>query len=259
MYYVGEVLAIGAVLLVVVLFAFPLQFRTTLITLTAIPLSLMTTALVFRLIELLTGEWLSINVMTLSGIAVAMGESVDDAIVDVENIVRRWRENQALSRPRPALRVVYEASVEIRGAIVFGTLVVILAVLSLFALAGVEGRLFTPLAITYIASILASLAGSLTLTPVLCYYLSPHALAMSVGQEDVLIRLLKHGARHVISLSLRRVGPLLGTAWLLVGLCVWQPTRIGADFLPPFDEWSVQINLALPPGSSLQAPRMRRQ
>src|SRR5262249_7367266 len=139
-YYVGEALVIGAVLVIVILFLFLLNFRTTFITLTAIPLSLAVTALVFRLIGLLTGHPLSINVMTLGGIAVALGELVDDAIVDVENISRRLRENNASPHPRPALRVVYEASREIRSAIVFGTMVVILVFLPLFALSGVEGR-----------------------------------------------------------------------------------------------------------------------
>ena len=133
-------------LVLIVLFLFLLNFRTTFISLTAIPLSLVVTALVFKLIGWLTGTELSINVMTLGGIAVAMGELVDDAIVDVENIFRRLRGEQrrGRSRGRP-LRVVYEASMEIRSAIVFGTAVVILVFLPLFALSGIEGRLFAPL------------------------------------------------------------------------------------------------------------------
>ncbi len=136
---VAEALVIGAGLVVIVLFVFLLNFRTTFITLTAIPLSLVATTLVFRAIGWLTGTELSINVMTLGGIAVAMGELVDDAIVDVENIFRRLRENNALAVPRPPLVVVYEASREIRGAIVFGTAVVILVFLPLFALSGSKG------------------------------------------------------------------------------------------------------------------------
>src|SRR5690606_5937837 len=112
---------------------------------------------VFRLIGFLTGQELSINVMTLGGLAVAMGELVDDAIVDVENIFRRLNENNASPNPRPALTVVYQASREIRSAIVFGTAVVIFVFLPLFAMSGVEGRLFAPLGIAYIVSILASL------------------------------------------------------------------------------------------------------
>ncbi|MDA1165953.1 MAG: efflux RND transporter permease subunit, partial [Planctomycetota bacterium] len=133
---VGEALVIGAVLVVIVLFLFLLNFRTTFITLTAIPLSLVITTLVFRLMGYITGTELSINVMTLGGLAVAMGELVDDAIVDVENIFRRLKENNGRDEPRSSLQVVYEASKEIRSAIVFGTAVVILVFLPLFALSG---------------------------------------------------------------------------------------------------------------------------
>jgi HME family heavy-metal exporter len=252
-YHVGEALVIGAVLVVLILFLFLLNFRTTLITLTAIPLSLVVTTLVFRLIGLLTARELSINVMTLGGIAVAMGELVDDAIVDVENIFRRLRENNDLAQPRPALRVVFEASREIRSAIVFGTMVVILVFLPLFALSGVEGRLFTPLGVAYIVSILASLLVSLTVTPVLSYYLLPHAKATHRDRDSFLVRFLKWGAGYLIRFSMRRAEVLLLLTWVLVGLSFWQLTRIGTDFLPQFDEGSIQINVSLPPGSSLQA------
>ena len=263
-YYVGEALVSGAVLVVIVLFLFLLNFRTTFITLTAIPLSLVITVLVFRLIGLLTGRELSINVMTLGGIAVAMGELVDDAIVDVENIFRRLKENNALPLTpspaggegrlrKPALLVVYEASREIRSAIVFGTMVVILVFLPLFALSGVEGRLFTPLGIAYIVSILASLLVSLTVTPVLSYYLLPQAKATHTEQDSFLLRHLKWGASYLIRFSMKRAGILLLLTWVLVGLSFWQLTRIGSDFLPPFDEGSIQINVNLPPGSSLKA------
>ncbi|WP_146531602.1 efflux RND transporter permease subunit, partial [Novipirellula artificiosorum] len=189
---VAEAIAIGAVLVVIVLFLFLLNFRTTFITLTAIPLSLVLTTIVFRLIGWMTGSELSINVMTLGGIAVAMGELVDDAIVDVENIFRRLQENNKLpmndlrskireednpssnmKTRKSSLAVVYDASLEIRSSILFGTGVVILAFLPLFALSGVEGRLFSPLGLAYIVSILASFLVSMTVTPVLSYYLLP--------------------------------------------------------------------------------------
>jgi HME family heavy-metal exporter len=252
-YYVGEALVLGAGLVILILFLFLLNFRTTFITLTAIPLSLAVTTLVFRLIGMLTGHALSINVMTLGGIAVAMGELVDDAIVDVENIYRRLRENNALPVPRPALRVVYEASKEIRSAIVFGTLVVILVFLPLFALSGVEGRLFTPLGIAYIVSILASLLVSLTVTPVLSYYLLPQSKAAHRTKDSHLLCGLKWAAGYLIRFSMRHSGALLLVTWVLVGLSFWQLTRLGSDFLPPFDEGSVQINVSLPPGASLHA------
>jgi HME family heavy-metal exporter len=250
---VGEALAIGAVLVLLILFLFLLNFRTTFISMTAIPLSLVLTGLVFKAVGWLTGTPLSINVMTLGGLAIAMGELVDDAIVDVENIFRRLRENNALPRPRPAVQVIYEASVEVRSAIVFGTLMVILVFLPLFALSGIEGRLFTPLGVAYIVSILASLLVSLTVTPVLSYYLLPQARATHRRQDSLLVRVLKWGASHLIRFSMARPGRILLASWLLVGASAWLLTQLGASFLPPFDEGSVQVNVSLPPGSSLEA------
>ena len=250
---VGEALVIGAFLVLIILFLFLLNFRTTFITLTAIPLSLVITTLVFRLIGYLTGTHLSINVMTLGGIAVAMGELVDDAIVDVENIFRRLKENNALSSPKPALQVVYDASKEIRSAIVFGTAVVILVFLPLFALSGVEGRLFAPLGVAYIVSILASLIVSLTVTPVLSYYLLPQSPATHAEHDGLLLRFLKWVASHLIRLSMARPGLLLLLTWSLVGYAAWEMAHLGRNFLPQFDEGSVQVNVTLPPGSSLQA------
>jgi CzcA family heavy metal efflux pump len=250
---VGEALVIGAGLVLVILFLFLLNFRTTFITLTAIPLSLVITTLVFRLLSVITGTELSINVMTLGGIAVAMGELVDDAIVDVENIFRRLKENNALASPQPAIRVVYEASKEIRSAIVFGTIVVILVFLPLFALSGVEGRLFAPLGIAYIVSILASLVVSLTVTPVLSYYLLPQSKATHHKGDGLLLRVLKWIASYLIRLSMAIPGWLLLVTWLLVALAGWQLSRLGRNFLPQFDEGSIQVNVSLPPGSSLEA------
>ncbi|QDU11842.1 efflux RND transporter permease subunit [Gimesia aquarii] len=252
-YYVEEALVIGAVLVVIVLFLFLLNLRTTFITLTAIPLSLVITTLVFRIIGVITGTELSINVMTLGGIAVAIGELVDDAIVDVENIFRRLGENNMSPNPKPAIVVVYEASKEIRSAIIFGTAVVVLAFMPLFALSGVEGRLFAPLGVAYIVSILASLLVSLTVTPVLSYYLLPQAKATHNHQDGRLLRVLKWGASFLIRFSIRRAGILLVLTWVLVGFSVWELSKLGADFLPKFDEGSVQINVTLPGGSSLKA------
>lgn len=250
---VGEALVIGAVLVIIILFLFLLNFRTTFITLTAIPLSLVITTLVFRLIGYISGTELSINVMTLGGLAVAMGELVDDAIVDVENIFRRLKENNSLATPRPAIQVVYDASKEIRSAIVFGTAVVILVFLPLFALSGVEGRLFAPLGVAYIISILASLFVSLTVTPVLSFYMLPHSKAAHVEKDGVLLRLMKWMVSYLIRLSMARPALLLLLTWVAVGFAGWQMAHLGRNFLPEFDEGSVQINLTLPPGSSLDA------
>ncbi|MCA8982444.1 MAG: efflux RND transporter permease subunit [Planctomycetaceae bacterium] len=250
---VAEALIIGAGLVILVLFVFLLNFRTTFITLTAIPLSLVMTTLTFRLMGWLTDTNLSINVMTLGGIAVAMGELVDDAIVDVENIFRRLKENNAAAQPRPALWVVYEASREIRSAIVFGTAVVILVFLPLFALSGVEGRLFMPLGLAYIVSILSSLLVSLTVTPVLSYYLLPRAPATHRSRESWLLRVLKLLASRLVRFSMACPRLLLLATWVGVVIAGWQFTQLGRNFLPQFDEGSVQINVTLPPGSSLEA------
>lgn len=250
---VGEALIIGAVLVLIILFLFLLNFRTTFITLTAIPLSLVITTLVFRLLSYLTGTQLSINVMTLGGIAVAMGELVDDAIVDVENIFRRLKENHASANPKSDLQVVYDASKEIRSAIVFGTVVVILVFLPLFALSGVEGRLFAPLGVAYIVSILASLLVSLTVTPVLSYYLLPNSPATHHKGDGLLLRVLKSRATYLIRLSMGFPGTLLAVAWIMVAVAAWELSLLGRNFLPQFDEGSVQVNVTLPPGSSLDA------
>src|SRR5262249_4386708 len=141
---VMEALRDGAILVLIILFLFLLNVRTTFITLTAIPLSIVITGLVFRWLGL------SINVMTLGGLAVAMGELVDDAIVDIENVFRRLKENAHAAHPRPALDVIYDASREIRSSIVYGTMLVILVFIPLFSLHGIEGRLFAPLGVAYI-------------------------------------------------------------------------------------------------------------
>lgn len=252
---VAEALVIGATLVIIVLFLFLLNFRTTFITLTAIPLSLVLTTLVFRLIGVLSGSELSINVMTLGGIAVAMGELVDDAIVDVENIFRRLKQNNKLptADQKPSILIVFHASKEIRSSIVFGTAVVILSFLPLFALSGVEGRLFTPLGVAYIVSILASFVVSMTVTPVLSYYLLPKSRATHREGDSFLLHGLKKLATSLIRLSMALPRTLLILTWLAVGIAGWQMSQLGRNFLPPFDEGSVQVNVTLPPGSSLDA------
>lgn len=235
----------GGVLVVIVLFLFLLNFRTTFITLTAIPLSIVMTALVFK--------WfgMSINTMTLGGLAVAIGELVDDAIVDVENIFRRLRENRELGSPKSPLRVVYEASSEVRNSIVFSTVIVVLVFVPLFALEGMEGRLFAPLGVAYIVSIIASLAVSLTVTPVLSYWLLPRAKFMQHRQDGWLLRRLKKIAGAAIRLSVRHPGPILTSVAVLVAASVLVATQLGRDFLPPFNEGAVQVNAVVPPGTSL--------
>jgi CzcA family heavy metal efflux pump len=242
---VVEALRDGGILVVIILFLFLLNFRTTFITLTAIPLSIVVTGLVFK--------WfgMSINTMTLGGLAVAIGELVDDAIVDVENIFRRLRENKHSPNPKSPLRVVYEASSEVRNSIVFSTILVVLVFVPLFALGGMEGRLFTPLGIAYIVSIIASLFVSLTVTPVLSYWLLPKAKFMEHEKDGFLLRFLKWVAGFAIRLSVRHPWPILVSVAIAVAVSLFTVTQLGRDFLPPFNEGSVQVNVLLPPGTSL--------
>ncbi|MEZ5942776.1 MAG: efflux RND transporter permease subunit [Planctomycetaceae bacterium] len=243
---VAEALRDGGFLVVIILFLFLMDLRTTFITLTAIPLSLAMTVLIF------TAFGLSINTMTLGGLAVAIGELVDDAIVDVENIFRRLKENRHSANPKNPLLVVYLASSEIRNSIVFGTLIVILVFLPLFALSGMEGKLFAPLGVAYITSILCSLLVSLTITPVLSYLLLGKQAESDKEEVDgLLLRLLKWVGGGVIrfSLAFPQFNLLVTlSAVLLAGVFL---THMDQDFLPPFNEGAIQLNVILPPGTSL--------
>lgn len=245
MHNVVDALRDGGVLVVVVLLLFLANLRTTFITLTAIPISLVVTAVVFHFFGM------SINTMTLGGLAVAIGELVDDAIVDVENIFRRLRENRHSPHPKPPLQVVYLASTEVRNSIVYSTTIVVLVFVPLFALSGMEGRLFTPLAIAYIVSILASLVVSLTVTPVLSYWLLGYARLTEREKDALVLRGLKAVARQVIAFSLRFPQLNLTVTVALVVAAMLALVRLDRDFLPPFNEGAVQINVLVPPGTSL--------
>ena len=243
---VEDALRDGAILVVIVLFAFLLNVRTTFISLVAIPLSLLVTALVFRF------AGISINTMTLGGLAIAIGELVDDAIVDVENVFRRLRENQQLAQPKPALQVIYAASSEVRNSIVYATIIVVLVFLPLFALEGMEGRIFAPLGIAYITSIVASLFVSLTVTPVLCYYLLPRMKQIrEAEQEGRLIRWLKRQDTGVLNWGLTHPKLVLGVAGGLFVLAGALVPFFGTEFLPPFNEGSLTVNFSAPAGTSL--------
>ncbi len=242
---VVEALRDGGLLVLVILFLFLMNVRTTFITLTAIPLSIVMTAIIFAAFNL------SINTMTLGGLAVAIGELVDDAIVDVENIFRRLKENRLTTSPKHPLLVVFQASVEVRNSIVFGTMIVILVFLPLFALSGMEGRLFTPLGVAYIVSILSSLVVSLTVTPVLSYWLLGSAHSSETEKDGPLLRILKWAGGLAINVSLRVPTLILAGSVVAVAVAALFVGKLERDFLPPFNEGAIQLNVVLPPGTSL--------
>jgi CzcA family heavy metal efflux pump len=241
-----EALRDGSILVAIILFLFLLNFRTTAITLVAIPLSFVVTFVIFK--------WLgiSINTMTLGGLAVAIGELVDDAIVDVENVFRRLRENRKAKTAKPALHVIFEASKEIRNSIVFATMIVILVFLPLFSLSGIEGKVFVPLGVAYITSIVASLVVSLSVTPVLCSYLLPQMRKMNDEKEGWLVRILKAGHSKIIDAVLPRPKIVLS----VVAICFIASAALipsfGREFLPEFNEGSFTVNVTMPAGTSLQ-------
>ena len=241
---VEEALRDGAVLVAVVLFLFLLNVRTTLISLAAIPISLLATALVFHYMGL------SINTMTLGGLAIATGELVDDAVVGVENVLRRLRLNKDRPAPLPVIEVIARATLEVRSAIVYATFIIVLVFVPLFLLPGIEGRLFTPLGLAYIVSILASMVVSVTLTPVMAYYLLPK-LKFEGHADSPLVRWLKRVDTRLLNWSFERSRILLLLAALAVvgaGTSVsWMPR----SFLPPFNEGTLTVSLLLNPGTSL--------
>ncbi len=243
---VFEALRDGSILVIIILALFLMNARTTLITLSALPLSLLITALVF--------DWfgLTLNTMTLGGIAVAVGALVDDAIVNVENVYRRLNENRQAAKPRRPLQVVYEASLEVRAPILYGTVLVLLVFLPLFFLQGLEGRLFAPLAVGYITSVLASLLVAMTVSPVLCYYLLPHLKAARVKEDSPALRACKAAARAVYRVTLPRPLTVLAICLtLLVGAAILM-TRLGTGFLPPFNEGTLTVFVNASPGTSLE-------
>jgi HME family heavy-metal exporter len=235
----------GAILVAVVLFLFLLNVRTTLISLLAIPLSLLMTALVFRWFDL------SINTMTLGGLAIAIGELVDDAVVGVENVLRRLKGNRDQSEPKPVAEVIAAATLEVRSAIVYATLIIVLVFVPLFALPGIEGRLFTPLGVAYIVSILASMVVSVTVTPVLAYYLLPKMKLLEHG-DSPLVRRLKAWDRKLLDASFGHGRMTLIAALIAVLAAAASIPFFPRTFLPPFNEGTLTVTVLLNPGVSLE-------
>ncbi len=241
---VKGVLVEAAIVVAVILFLFLLNIRTTAISLTAIPISLLVTVLIFKAFGL------SINTMTLGGLAIAIGELVDDAVVDVENIYRRLRENSRLVSPRPLLQVVADASIEVRSGIVYATFIIVLVFIPLFALTGIEGRLFAPLGVAYIVSILASLLVSITVTPVLASYLLGSAKQLD-HHDGAFVRTLKRGNERLLAWAFERTNWVIGTALVAVLLAGLAASALPRAFLPSFNEGTLTISLTFNPGISL--------
>jgi HME family heavy-metal exporter len=243
---VMRVLVEALVIVAVVLFVFLLNWQTTLISIVAIPLSVLATVLVFQMMGL------SINTMTLGGLAIAIGALVDDAVVDVENIYRRlgqWRASGGQDR-RSVTEVVADASIEVRSGILYATAIIVLVFLPLFALSGIEGRLFTPLGIAFIVSILASLAVAMTVTPVLSVWLLPR-MAHLEEQESRLLTMLKRWQERGLAWSFAHPRAVFGLPILGVLAALGAALMLPRAFLPSFNEGTVLVNVTLQPGISL--------
>ncbi|MDO9182705.1 MAG: efflux RND transporter permease subunit [Bacteriovorax sp.] len=241
---VEEALRDAGIFIVIILILFLMNYRTTLITLTAIPLSFVATFIILKFFGL------SINTMTLGGLAIAIGELVDDAIVDVENVLRRLKENNLSASKKSSLLIIYEASSEVRNSIVFATIIVVLVFLPLFFMGGLEGRLFIPLGISYIVSLIASLIISLTVTPVLCSLLLSKSAVLE-KPDGFLVNFLKKYDKKILTKSLDHPYIVLSFVGILFIFSLSLVPKLGKDFLPKFNEGTAVIGLLSQPGISL--------
>lgn len=237
----------GSILVIIIVVVFLANIRASLITLVAIPLSLLAAVLTLQ------GLGATINTMTLGGMAIAIGALVDDAIIDVENVARRLRENARLpeSERKSAFEVVYRGSVEIRASIVFASLIIMLVFLPVFFLSGVEGRLLAPLGIAYVVSLFASLVVAVTLTPALCHLLLPQSRSIRHAHEPRLVQGLKTLYGPVLARALNHPWLVTAPALVLLGAALFGITRMGGAFLPDFNEGSLTIGAVTLPGTSL--------
>lgn len=245
----------GALLVAVILFAFLLNLRATLISLVAIPVSLVATVIALKL------AGVTLNTMTIGGLTIAIGSLVDDAIIDVENVFRRLRENR--HRPpgeqRPVLEVIYDASREIRGSIVFATLIIVLVFIPLFFLDGLEGRMLAPLGLAYIVALLVSLLVAVTLTPALCAWLLPRSQALA-HDEGAVVRGLKRLYAPSLRLALARPRAVMAAGVLALAATGAVVPFLGRSFLPEFNEGTLTLNAVTLPGTSLaESDRLGRR
>ena len=236
-------LLIGGILVIVVLFLFLFNFRTAAISCTAIPLSLLAAVVIVQHLGY------SLNTMTLGGLAIAIGEVVDDAVIDVENIYRRLRENRALPQPRPLLRVVLDASIEVRGAVVYATFSVILVFIPILLMRGIAGRIFAPLGLTYILAILASLVVALTVTPALCLMLLPQGQLEAA--DPPLVRWSKTRYERLLARIERHPNAVIGAVCVLVFAALIAIPFLDTTFLPNFKEGEFIVHMTSVPGTSL--------
>lgn len=239
----------GALFVVLVLFFFLMNFRTTVVSLVALPMSIIITVLILHFMGY------TINTMSLGGIAIAIGSLVDDAIVDVENVYKRLRHNSQLpeGERRAVMQVVYDASAEVRMPIFNSSLIIIAGFMPLFFLSGMEGRLLIPLGVAFIVSILASTVVALTLTPVLCFYLfGNQSNKAQTKPEPRLTRAMRTGYMRLLHFTLAHTRAILiavGIVFVAAMACFF---TLGRSFLPPFNEGSLTVNISTLPGVSLE-------
>jgi CzcA family heavy metal efflux pump len=245
---ISHSLLLGAVLVAVVLFLFLGHFRTALISLTAIPLSLLAAILTLDRLGV------SLNTITLGGLAIAIGEVVDDAIIDVENILRRLRENQTLAQPRPVLNVILDASLEVRSAVVYATFIVVLVFVPVLTLTGLQGSFFAPLAMSYILAILASLLVALTVTPAMTYFFFRNGAGKETPPR--LQGWLRQRYERLLNLVSQRPRLVIGTVAVLCVLTLSRLPFLGGEFLPEFREGHFVLQVSAAPGTAL--PEMLR-
>lgn len=233
---------IGSVLVITVLFLFLFNVRTAFISATAIPLSLLTAIVVLDYFGI------GLNIMVLGGLAIALGEVVDDAIIDTENIFRRLRENRLLANPRPLYRVVFDASMEVRSSVVYATFIVVMVFLPLLTLSGVAGKMFAPLGYAYISAIMASLVVALTLTPALCYLMLGKARLES--EDPPLIRVIKQGYVRLLRRIERHSRIIVGLVMLVVVLGLGLLPLFKSQFIPNLNEGHFILHMTAVPGTS---------